>query len=345
MANVIDLSGLTHTYGGKEILSELFFQPEEGNMALSDWYKIMPNVRGKANLYIPQSLRKLYKKYTTCGRPVGVDNFQILDKQIVVEDMRADLDMCQFEFKDTVFEELLGSGTDIDNLPSFFTDLIRTQIIKGSLADFPRFTWFNDTASADADWNAFDGWLKVINVDVNGAGLIPSLDLSVGQETAGNLNADGALDALRIVVQNANQALRSAEGQRIYITQTVADNLMTTLEDTGTDSGLARIENGKMEMKFRGIPLFVVPEWDSNLADVTNPVSDGSQTWGAGVNIGNNLIVYTEKSSLIVGTDMSDPDAAFKFRMNDDDDELLKVTSKIKLGAQVLHEEFLSIAF
>lgn len=345
MANVLTTGGLTHTYGGLEILNELFYQPEEGQVALSAWYKIMPNVRGKANLYIPQTLRKLFVKYSGCGRPVTTDTFQILDKQIVVETIRADVDQCVSEFEDTVFEEMAGVGNDIDNLDSFLVDIIRTQIVKGAASDMQRMVWFADASSATADYNQIDGFFKIINDDLNGAGAMVSRDMSVSDETAGVLNADGALDALRAVVTGASQALRAAADGRIYVTQTVVDNLLETLENTGTDSGLSRIENGPAVMKFRGLELLVVPEWDLNLADAANPVSDATQTWGAGTAIGANAIVYTTKSNLIIGTDMSAPDAGFKFRMNDDDAELLKVTSKLKIGAQILHEEFVSYGF
>ena len=345
MANVLTTGGLTHTYDGKEVLSELFYSPEEENQGLSAWYKIMPNVRGKANLYIPQTLRKLFVKYTGCGRPVGADTFQILDKQIVVENIRADVDQCVSEFEDTIFEEMAGAGNDIDNLDNFLVDIIRTQIVKGAASDMQRMVWFSSAASATADYNQFDGFFKIINDDLNGAGAMASRDLSVSDETAGVLNADGALDALRAVVEGGSQALRAAGDGRIYVTQTVVDNLLTTLENSGTDSGLSRIENGPAVLKFRGLDLLVVPEWDLNLADVANPVSDATQTWGANTSIGANAIVYTTKSNLVVGTDMSAPDAAFKFRMNDDDGELLKVTSKMKIGAQIIHEEFVSYAF
>ena len=93
-------------------------------------------------------------------------------------------------------------------------------------------------------------------------------------------------------------------------------------------------------MTFRGIPVVEITGWDTQLADAANPNSAG-----LGADIGNNMIVYTVNDNLVLGTDVNDPAAQLKFRSNDDDDELLKIIAKYKMGAQFVFGELISFYF
>ena len=58
MADVIQ-DNATHTYAGAEIINELFYQPEENVPSLAELYQFKEIKGDKANIYLPQKLRKV----------------------------------------------------------------------------------------------------------------------------------------------------------------------------------------------------------------------------------------------------------------------------------------------
>ena len=116
---------------------------------------------------------------------------------------------------------------------------------------------------------------------------------------------------------------------------------MTTFEQLGTGNalGLSMLKEGQA-LTFRGIPVVEITGWDTTLADAGNP---NSGVLGAA--IGANMMVYTVNDNLVLGTDVNDPSAQLKFRSNDDDDELLKIIAKYKLGTQFVFGELISFYF
>ena len=57
------------------------------------------------------------------------------------------------------------------------------------------------------------------------------------------------------------------------------------------------------------------------------------------------MLVYTVNDNLVIGTDVADAGSQLKFRSNDDDDELLKIIAKYKMGAQFVFGELISFYF
>lgn len=342
MANVVQTS-FSHTYAGKEILTDIFFAPEENVPAISELYKFIQTV-DKSNIYLPAKLRKIFRKYSTCGFSAAGGTLNITDKVISTEKIKANVEECVDQFTDTIFAEVLKTGVNVDDLSNTIIDqIIRRQIVNAAKSDIHRMLWFADAADADSDWNQFDGFISLFldNSAAIGADCFLNLD-PTAFEASDVLAADGALGAMRQLWGAQSAELRAMDNKVFYVTHTVADNLRTTYEDTQSSQGLQRLisTNGKEMLSFRGVPVIEVPEWDANLADSTNPHYTGS-----GLSIGSNLIVYTTPDNLIFGSDVVSPGNEFKFRYNDDDSEKLKVVSKFKLGAQFVHPSLVCIAY
>ena len=167
--------------------------------------------------------------------------------------------------------------------------------------------------------------------------------ISSVEDTNGDLVADGAYELLKSVYENQTKVLRQVPNNKksIRVTCTIEDNLITTYEQLGTGNnlGLSRLIDGQgnSQLTFRGIPIITVTGWDTQLADATNPNSGG-----LGIDIGKNMLVYTADENLVIGSDVNDPEAQLKFRSNDDDDELLKIIAKYKMGVQFVFGELIS---
>lgn len=340
MADVVGKS-FTHTYAGQEYVTELFYRPEGDVPAIEGLYRMM-DVVDKKNVYLPASLRKVLRKYTTCGFSAAGGTLDITDKTITVNRVKANVEECADTWASTIFEEGLKRGVAINDMSNTaIEDIIRRQLDSALRSDIHRICWFGDANDADNDWKQFDGWISLF-VDASASfetGCFINAD-STSFESGDALATDGAYGLMKQMYSAQHESLRAMSNKKFYVTYTVYDNLMDTYEDTQSGVGLLRLIEGVNTLTFRGIPVVPVPEWDTNLADSTNPHYTGS-----GLSIGSNLIVLTSPDNLIVGTDVTSTTNEFKIRYADDDNEKLKIISKFKLGVQFIHPELVVIAY
>jgi hypothetical protein len=342
MANVVAAS-MTHTYAGKEYINELFYQPQANVPALADMYRFIPVTGDKVQVYLPQTLSKILRKYTTCGFTAAGGTTTIVDKTLSVEKITANVEECVDAWDDTIFAETMKAGINRDDLSGTLIDtIIRNQYIKAIQSDIHRIIWFADAGDADDDWNQFDGFITLMLDNSASIGASRFIDAEpTAFQTSGTLAANGAIGLLRQLWDNQTEVMRNTPvaDKIFYVTHTVLDNYITSLESQANMDGQVMIQEGKQVVKFRGVTLMPVPEWDTLLADTTNP------HYTTGLNILKNLIVYTAKSNLVFGSDVTDGTSQIKVRYADDDDEKMKVTTKFKLGAQILHYELISIVY
>ncbi|MFZ9848612.1 MAG: hypothetical protein ACO3EE_10730 [Flavobacteriales bacterium] len=339
MANLIATS-FSHTYAGVEYLSQLFYKPQEGRDNVFANYKVMPNVKTKINLYLPGTLAKVVRAYTTCGFSATGGTTTITDRVLDVNKVKVNLEECVDAVFDTVFEEAMKAGVQITDLSGTIIETIaRTKVVEAIKSDVGRIAWFGKVGASSADYSMADGWVELFIDSSATLGQFFNMDSS-SYETAGTLVTNGAYNALKYMYENQTKVLRQVakKDKAFYVTATVIDNLTTTYEQLGTGNnlGLTMLMDGKQSLMFRGIPLIEVTGWDTDLADSDNPQA---------AFVGDNMIVLTMKDNLVIGTDVTDPSAELKFRFNDDDDEKMKITSKFKIGFQIIHPELVSFGY
>ncbi len=343
MADVI-AANMTHTYAGAELVNELFYQPQENVPSLSELYRFIPVKGDKVNVYLPQTLSKILRKYTTCGYTAAGGTTTIVDKTLSVEKIKANVEECVDAWDDTIFAEMMKAGVQRDDLSGTLIDeIIRNQYIKALKSDIHRIAWFADANDADNDWKQFDGFITLMVDNSSSIGAARFIDAdSTSFEASDALAAGGAIGLFRQLWDNQTAVMRNLPtGDKVfYVTNTVLDNYRTTLESQSNVAGQMLIEDGRTRFFFRGVEIMPVPEWDSNLADSTNPHYTGS-----GLAIGSNLIVFGAKDNFVFGSDVAAGESQIKIRYADDDDEKMKVTTKFKLGVQIIHYELVSIAY
>jgi len=340
MANVATTS-FSHTYAGREFITELFYTPQEDVPAIESLYRVITTV-DKTNIYLPATLSKILRKYTGCGFTAAGGTLSVTDKVISTEKIKANVEQCVEEFADTYLYELVKKGVEIDDISNTVIDeIIKRQFVKGMASDIHRIYWFADANDGDADWDHFDGLISLF-LDASaaiGASCFVDAD-GTAFETGDALAADGSAGLMKQLWEAQSASLRVVQNKQYYVTYTVYDNLLDTYEDLNSSAGLLRMIGGTNQLTYRGVPVVPVPEWDVSLLDATNPHYTGS-----GLSIGSNLIVLTTPDNLIIGTDVSAPASEFKIRYADNDEETMKITSKFKLGAQFVHESLVCLAY
>lgn len=334
MANVITNS-ISHTYGGQEILSPIFFQPQEMGINPFAEYQILDNVKTSANVYIPSKLQKVLRADSGCGFS-AVGSVAMNDRTVTPKKVKLQVEMCESEFDSTVFAELRKAGKDRADLTGTILDeVIRGMVVRSMQDDIPKLAWNGKDADADAFYGIADGFFQVI-LDST-ASLSNIYDISA-VETAEVLNSDGALTALRSLYDNQASALMAIPDaeKRFYVAPSVYNNLLASLENTGASAGIERVQAGQqMGLTFRGIPLVKEYTWQTALADTSNP-QDGV--------VSPNAIVLTIPDNLVIGSDVSNPEAEVDF-WYEKKDEKYYLSAKFLLGMQIVHPELIAFAY
>jgi len=326
MANVANNS-IAATYGGAQ-LNELFYEPVFRSEDIMRNYRVIPNVKHKMNVYTSAALTKIVDKYTTCSSTSGSTQFNIDDKVITAGRCRVALEQCTDEFFGTYVEEMYRSGVDVMNLEGTqLADAIVNRAVKGIQSDVVRLAWGGHLAPVDAGYNVFDGWMELMAADATVLAARSTLTQAGASPTASEV-----LTGMRTVYDNAPLALQQvpASDKKMFVTSEVYNLYLQNLEGTSADLAITNQQDGLLVVKFRGVEVVPMYEWDTIVTD-TNPT-----IFTIGINGRTNGICYCAKDNLIIGSDTTDPSSEFKV-FYDDLEEKMFLRAYFKLGVQFLY--------
>ena len=331
MANVANNS-IAATYSGAQ-LNELFYEPVFRSDDIMGNYRVIPNVKHKMNVYTSAALTKIVTKYSGCSSSSEGTQFNIDDKVITAGRMRVALEQCTDEFFGTYIEELYRNGADVMNVEgTLLADAIVNRATKGIAQDVVRLSWGDDTSltggSAVTGYGNMDGWMKLMGADSTVLGA--RTEFSAVAPTAPT--AAESLSLIRNMYDGAPAALQQtpASEKKIFVTPKTYNAYLQNLEGTSADLAITNQEEGKLVVKFRGVELVPMYEWDTILAD-TNP----ALFLKSAVN-GTEGACYCAVDNLIIGSDVTDPQGSFKV-FYDDLEEKMFFRGYFKLGVQFLY--------
>ncbi len=327
MANVAKDS-IAATYSGAQ-LNEIFYEPVFRSDDIMRNYRVIPNVKHKMNVYTSAALTKIVNKYTDCSATSGSVQFDVDDKVLTAGRMRVALEQCSKEFFGTYIEEMYRNGVDVMNVEGTqLADAIINRAVKGIGQDIVRLAWGGDTASGSAAYDSMDGWMKLMGAD--STVLAARTELSAVAPTAPT--AAESLSLLRTMYDSAPAALQQvpAADKRIYVSPKTYNAYLQNLEGTSADLAITNQQDGLLVVKFRGVEIVAMYEWDTILAD-----TDPAMFLRGGVN-GTEGACYCAVDNLIIGSDVTDPEGSFKV-FYDDLEEKMFFRGYFKLGVQFLY--------
>ncbi len=325
MANVAN-KGTFATYSGAN-LNEIFYEPVFRSDDIMRNYRVIPNVKHKMNVFTSAALTKIVQKYTACSATSGSTQFNIDEKTITAGRMRVALEQCTDEFFGTYIEEMYRNGVDVMNLEGTqLADAIVNRAVKGIAQDVVRLAWGGDSATANYD--QMSGWMKLMGD--NATVLAARTEISAVAPTAPT--AAEALSLLRTMYDSAPAALQQvpAADKKIYVSPKTYNSYLQNLEGTSADLAITNQQDGVLVVKFRGVELVPMYEWDTILAD-----TDPAMFLRGGVN-GTEGACYCAVDNLIIGSDVTDPEGSFKV-FYDDLEEKMFFRGYFKLGVQFLY--------
>ena len=343
MGNLVT-DGFSVDYNGAN-LNEIFYEPTFRSEDVLSRYRVIPNVKDKMNIFLSANLTKIVKKYGACSSTSDDGSFALSDKTITAGKCRVALEQCADEFFGTYIEELYRTGQDAMNVEgTVLEDIMVKRTVEGIGADVIRLIWGADTAVTGsatlvADYDQLDGWFKLLGADdVVEAAKIEQKATS--SSTTNEPTAGQTLSLLRDCFDKAPAALQQTplNAKKMYVTTAIFNSYLANLEGTSADLAWSAQKDGVAAVRFRGVELVPMYEWDTILADLDPSLFQGGTTPMQAT----QGVIYSAVENLIIGTDTNDSAAKFKMWF-DDKDEKAYIRSYFKLGAQVLYSSLVQV--
>ncbi len=310
--------------------NQIFFEPVFKDIIDLGFFRIMPNVVNKKKMAFVGQMEKIVQKKTGCGfKPFG--NVAIYDRTIEVDEIKVNVEICNDEFKDTVWQEKLQKGNlQFDLGPTEIGSILIQKIQDATMLDYIRLFWFGDKSSNDPLYNITDGMWTVHIPDLVGQNLIPYTNTGSGAALA---PGDGE-NYLREVYDNAPLALKGLpNSEKVFLVSgSIFEQYRDDLENSGGgDAGRQMLIDGQMELTFRGIR--VIPNWNWDKytsADLNLP--DYHQ------------ILYTTPNNLVFATDLASSLNSIQV-FTDDLEEKTYMKVNGKMGTNFVHPSLMSVGY
>lgn len=323
-----ELGQFAVSYRG-DLANEIMLEPVFFDTEIRSTFRVMPNVTNRRKMQFVDKLENIVRKYTGCGfAPVG--NMNVYEREIEVNRMKIDMEMCWDEFKDTVMEELLNTGTRLPDLTgTVLENVLITRVQQALRQDLERLAFFGNTASNDPVYDPTDGLWTVHYPALVAATLIPRTNTGSGSD----LTAGDGIEILRAVYDQAPNELKALPAnQKVFnVTFSVYNQYLVDIEDGGGgDYGLLQLINGVQTLTFRGIPVMPMHRWDSILTSLgtTKP----------------HYVEYTTPLNRVLATDITDPGTDLSM-WYDQKDEKVYVKGRWKMGTNYIHHSLISVGY
>lgn len=342
MASVLE-TNFSFTYPGI-LTNEVFFKPTVDTPALSDLFTIDQGINFQKRYNVVPSQSNVLQPYTGCDQVYSNTASDITDVLLQVKEFAIRNSWCKDDFTNWLTgaynhlaQEWLKTGVDSFNPEGTPIERIISQLIEDSLRrDVFQRACFGDISSSSTNYNQIDGlWTRLI--DSSGASNYCVLRASTQLGTAA-LSAGEALAALKAVYEESNTLLKQVPNskKKFHVTGSVFENLLSSYEavTNGTEAQFSMQQDGAGMLKYRGIDVVPIYEWDRQLGISTNPLTATTR----------HLILYTTKENHILGVqksaDLNKIDGWY-----DKKDKKFYIDGEMAFGYQYLHCDLQTIAY
>ena len=324
----VEISQLDVSFRGTEA-NNIFLEPVFFDDNLRGQFRVLGNVANKKKMVFVQELENIVRKYSGCGfNPVG--SVDIYQRTIDVEKMKVDLEICWDEFEDTVFEELLKTGTRLPDISgTLIENILLTRVQQAIRNDITRLSYFGDQSSNNPNFDSLDGFWTVYYPQLVADDLVPRANTGSGT----NLAAGDGFAILRDVYDQAPLQLKGLPAnQKVFnVTQSVYSQLREDIENGGGgDYGLLQLINGVEQFTFRGVTVIPQFRWD----DIATSLGTTKP----------HYVEYTTPQNKVLATDVLSPETALEL-WYDQKDEKVYIKARFKMGVNYIHPSLISLGY
>jgi hypothetical protein len=238
--------------------------------------------------------------------------------------------MCWDEFEDTVFEELLKTGTRLPDISgTLIENILLTRVQQAIRNDITRLSYFGDQSSNNPNFDSLDGFWTVYYPQLVADDLVPRANTGSGT----NLASGDGFAILRDVYDQAPLQLKGLPAnQKVFnVTQSVYSQLREDIENGGGgDYGLLQLINGVEQFTFRGVTVIPQFRWD----DIATSLGT----------VKPHYVEYTTPQNKVLATDVLSPETALEL-WYDQKDEKVYIKARFKMGVNYIHPSLISLGY
>ncbi|MCC8087933.1 MAG: hypothetical protein LIO79_01505 [Rikenellaceae bacterium] len=276
------------TYTGEE-LSAIFFRPMlTGPDATELGIRIMYNMPVPTTISFWERSSDVLKNYSS--EWAGSDPSVKYQKKIDLSKVKAELGFSAEDYFNMVYERLTGApDVNLGDLSGTNLEEAETALFKEAVSESIRATMWTGNTQRNEGHNTFDGVIKKIKEDIAGGetGIteIPLPDLSM------EASAEGLLKEMWDKAPAYLRQLRSRGDLVFLVTTDIYDNYEDTLDSYKVDNSYLAMQNGRNELKYKGIPII-----DLHITNYLKSYSD----------MPDSIAILTDRKNLALAVNTND---------------------------------------
>lgn len=295
---LFDLTAMTINEEEANDLSQAIFEATITGGDLAEFHDIVTGVHHKQQIPFIGNMELVGKKQTGCTRVDSTETIPLTEK---------------FWDPALIGDRLKHCATDVNNLFKLFTKasnvnpdfydkigseefgVIIAAVEKAMKKMNNRLVWFGDTAAANVSgagvitngvdvlfFSPFDGLFKQIFAEIT-AGSTYHVDIAENALATyalqDALGASTAYDTLKAMYNKMDarmfEAIEDGAQPEFLVTRALAQNWEDKLETVSMAFSLMEVQDGTDRLRYRGIPIRVKNDWDSNIRSY----QDNGTTW------------------------------------------------------------------
>ena len=258
---------------------------------------IQSGIKGSETINILNAGITLRAGATCSFTPAGDD--VISQRTIATDPIQIDREYCMKDLEGYFTQKLLNAGADYsdDELPAIFFDELNEKIAEVN----EDLIWQGDKSGGAGNMAFADGFIQLFD-----ANLADVVQVSAGV----TFSAATCVDVMKSFIQNCPENIRNSSNLVLYMGQDWFDIYQGEIFDLN-NRYVAPEDGTDGRVLYTNIPIVVVP----------------------GLN-GQNRIVMSEQSNMVVGTDLESDWETYRFWYSEDNDNH-RFSSRYRLGTQV----------
>lgn len=348
-------TNITPDNGAVRDLNKLIFKDVLSVDRIGRILNVFPRVFNGDKLDVIGEFGLLGKADTGCSPTYATDTIATTEKTWDIASWLIAEKICWADLEGTLVKYALNTGTDIADLDGnvYLENIVLPRLELAIYKMLMRLAFFADK-SADTTANAgvlkvgtdktyftlTDGiWKQIYSIVSGDAARRVTIAANAEDTIAEQMNniQSQAVDVLNDLINGAKPALRQAEDQVIYLTQSLADALEVQLLSTyyGSDLHWQDLFGGIREGRYRGIKLRVMPIWDEIIQTY-----EGTAT---AYNLPHRAIYTTERNLALGINGASEFDGVDVFF--DRTTQLNHIIARDKMGALVVANDLIQVAY
>ena len=308
MASKIDVSALTlnteeATQIGEAVIEQVFIQGE-----LAEVHSVETGIQHDQQIVFVDNLDVSGEAFTGCT-PVEQDALVLTEKVWTPKLIGGRYTHCANDLNKLLklFKKAQRANPDFfDNIDSEAMGLLMAKVIDAMKVSVSAKAWLSDTGAAVQPtgnftiagfnaglWDQFDGLWEQIFSDSD----IPRFTIT---ENAGatfilqELASNAGRTIFQTLYEDADSRLIGNADAQYLVTRSIWDNYLTTIEDKQGNGGvIERLENGAVTMKYRGIPIIRMDEWDRTIRKFQDDLTVHFRPHRAVLTTPNNIPIAT----------------------------------------------------